>query len=379
MDGSDPGLAGGAAVELTQALIQAAQSATQAAQATASVNAAQAQGGGEGSSSGSSKRDLAKLIPRPNSFSPIDREQEVLQWRDWFWGFKQYLLVVDGSYQEEVERIENNLNTEVDWDLLSEPEQQRGRFLYSLLGSLVQGRLMGLIRNVEQFNGYEALRQLLSNCQPNARNRTLSLLQGIMAYPSFKMRTSLLPQILKLEEHYYQYEKLGGKLSPDMKAAILLRSVGGQMKVHLNLALNEGSTYAQIRKAIIAFDNANTKWNEACRCIVILEPYVFRCRPGSYADGGGSSSAERKRQGQVKRKRAEGQEQGQTREGQRQGQRKIRGRRQEWKRERGQREGRKGKEHDRSVLDMRQTRPHVKGLLASTSSGGSNDSELELH
>ena len=106
MDGSDPGLAGGAAVELTQALIQAAQSATQAAQAAASVNAAQAQGGGESSSSGSSKRDLAKLIPRPNSFSPIDREQEVLQWRDWYWGFKQYLLVVDGSYQEEVEKIQ---------------------------------------------------------------------------------------------------------------------------------------------------------------------------------------------------------------------------------------------------------------------------------
>ena len=171
--------------------------------------------------------------------------------------------MVDGSYQEEVDRIENNLNVEVDWDLLSEPEQQRGRFLYSLLGSLVQGRLMGLIRNVEQFNGYEALRQLLANCQPNARNRTLSLLQGIMAYPSFNMRTSLLPQILKLEEHYYQYEKLGGKLSPDMKAAILLRSVGGQMKVHLNLALNEGSTYTQIREAIIAFDNATTKWNES--------------------------------------------------------------------------------------------------------------------
>ena len=91
----------------------------------------------------------------------------------------------------------------------------------------------------------------------------MSLLQGIMAYPSFNMRTSLLPQILKLEEHYIQYEKFGGKLSQDMKAAILLRSVGGQMKVHLNLALNEGSTYSQIREAIIAFDNATTKWNES--------------------------------------------------------------------------------------------------------------------
>ena len=134
MDGSDPGLTGGAAAELTQALIQAAQSATQAAQAAASVNVAQANGGGEGSSSGSLKRDLAKLIPRPSSFSPLDREQEVVQWRDWYWGFKQYLLVVDGAYQEEVERIEENLTAEVDWDLLSEAEQQRGRFLYSLLG-----------------------------------------------------------------------------------------------------------------------------------------------------------------------------------------------------------------------------------------------------
>ena len=130
--------------------------------------------------------------------------------------------MVDGAYQDEVERIEGNLNTEVDWYLLSEAERQRGRFLYSLLGSLVQGRLVGLIRNVENFNGYEALCQPLSNCQPNARNRAMSLLQGIMAYPIFNMKISLLPQILKLEEHYHQYEELGGKLSPDMKAAILI-------------------------------------------------------------------------------------------------------------------------------------------------------------
>ena len=166
-------------MELAQALIQAAQSASQAAQAATTASSAQA-GGGDGSVTGSLKKDLAKLIPRPNSFNPVDREQEVLQWRDWYWGFKQYLLVVDGAYQEEVERIEKDLNAEVDWELLSEAEQQRGHFLYSLLGSLVQGRLIGLVRNVENFNGYEALCQLLSNCQPNARNRTMSLLQGII-------------------------------------------------------------------------------------------------------------------------------------------------------------------------------------------------------
>ena len=34
--------------------------------------------------------------------------------------------------------------------------------IYSLLGSLIQGRLIGLIKNVDNFNGHEALRQRAS-------------------------------------------------------------------------------------------------------------------------------------------------------------------------------------------------------------------------
>lgn len=59
------GMAG--APELAQALINAAQPAAQAAQA---AQAASSSSGG----SGILKKDLAKLIPRPSSFSPADRE-----------------------------------------------------------------------------------------------------------------------------------------------------------------------------------------------------------------------------------------------------------------------------------------------------------------
>ena len=249
---------------LAQAVIAAANAAAQAAQAAASSGGTAGPGAeGAGGSQGVLKRGLAKLIPRPGAFNPTDREQEVLQWRDWYWTVEQYLVVVDAAFQDELEKLEANLTTEIDWELLDEGEQQRSRFLYSLLGSLVQGRLTGVIKNVEKFNGMEALRQLLMNCQPQARNRTMNLLQGIMSYPSFNMKSSLLPQILKLEEHYVQYERLGGKLSPDMKSAVLLRAVSGQMKTQLNLTLNEGSSYNKIREAIIAFDTATTKWNES--------------------------------------------------------------------------------------------------------------------
>ena len=66
-------------------------------------------------------------------------------------GLKQYLVVVDGSFQEEIERIEESMSNEVDWDLMSKAEQERSRFLYSLLGSLVQERLIGVVKNVENF------------------------------------------------------------------------------------------------------------------------------------------------------------------------------------------------------------------------------------
>lgn len=49
-------------------------------------------------------------------------------------------------------------------------------------GFYMQGRLLSLVRNIDKSNGLEALRQLVMNCQPKARNRIMSMLQGIMGY-----------------------------------------------------------------------------------------------------------------------------------------------------------------------------------------------------
>ena len=35
------------------------------------------------------------------------------------------------------------------------------------------------------------------------------------------------------------------------------------MKTHLNITLNEGSSYNKIRESILAFDTATTRWNES--------------------------------------------------------------------------------------------------------------------
>ena len=95
----------------------------------------------------------------------------MLQWRDWFWSLKQYLVVVGSAYQDEIAKLGENLLQEMDWELMDGKEQERSRSLYSLLGGLAQGRLIGAIKNVDNYNGHEALRQLLMNCQPQARTR----------------------------------------------------------------------------------------------------------------------------------------------------------------------------------------------------------------
>ena len=109
---------------------------------------------------------------------------------------------------------------------------------------------MEWIKNMSNYNGFEALGQMLLNCQPQARNRAMNLLQGIMAHPKINMKFLILPQLLKLEEHFTQYERLGGKLPPDMRAAVLLKAISGPLKTHLNMMLNEGSSYAKIREAV---------------------------------------------------------------------------------------------------------------------------------
>ena len=180
------------------------------------------------------RRNSANSFRNLRCLAPGDREQEVAQWRDWYWSLKQYLTVSDNKFEDDIAYVERNSATEVDIDVLEDEDRHRGRFLYSLLSSLLQGRLLSLVRNVDRSNGLETLRQLLENCQPRARNRTMSMLQSIMSYPNFVMKNSIMSQLVRLEEHFVQFEKMGGKLTDEMKSAVVLKCVSGPLKIHLN-------------------------------------------------------------------------------------------------------------------------------------------------
>ena len=119
-----------------------------------------------------------------------------------------------------------------------------------------------LLKSVKDFNGYECYRQLIVSNEPQNKNRSMSLLNAIMNWPSFSNKISLMSQVMKLESAFSEYEKLGSALSEELRSAVLLRCLVGQIKTWIQLQLTDSTTYLQIRESVLSYERSTTKWSE---------------------------------------------------------------------------------------------------------------------
>ena len=203
-----------------------------------------------------------RLLPKPPTFEHTNRESEMAAWREWSWAFEQYVASVDAKFADDIEQLRANPNQAVDPVDFTDTERQRNHFLYSLLSSLLRQRPLLVVRNLTGSNGLEAYRMLIQQNEPVSKNRSMGLLNVIMNWPAFTGKLSLMQQLLRLEHAFAEYEKLGTKLNEDLKTAILMRSLTGQLKVWLQLQVNESTTYAKVREMVLLYDSSTTKWSE---------------------------------------------------------------------------------------------------------------------
>ena len=243
--GSQQGIDG---ATLALRMVQAAEAA--AAAANAAVNRPDAQ-----------RNDWYKMLPKPGNFDPKDREAELSSFRDWWWSVEQYLDAVDAEYLAHFDVIRQNLDTAIVMTTLTAEQHRRGTFLYGLLASLLKGRTLMMLKGIERGNGFEAVRQLFKTCQPSSRNRALGLLHLLMKWPEFDMKVAMLPQILKLEDSFREYERIAGALSGELKFAVLMKCIGGQLKTYLNMTIQDTTTYENLRESILQYDQATIKWS----------------------------------------------------------------------------------------------------------------------
>ena len=223
--GSQAGQLDGA--QLALRMVQAAESAATAAQAVSTALASQSSSSSSGGLFSGDSSQLYKLLSKPQNFDPSSREQEIAMWREWSWSFEQYLASLDSHYPEELKVIRGNLGTEIDQSVQDDKERQRGTFLYGLLSGVLRQRPLMLLKQVPNSNGFEAYRQLCAANEPQNKNRT------IMSW-----------------------------LNDELKAAILLRSVTGQLRTWLQLQVSETTTYSNVREHILAYERSTSKWTE---------------------------------------------------------------------------------------------------------------------
>ena len=265
-EGSPTGSATGAGAidgaQLALRMVQAAESAATAAQAVSTALASQSSSSSSGGLFSGDSSQLYKLLSKPQNFDPSSREQEIAMWREWSWSFEQYLASLDSHYPDELKVIRGNLSTEIDQSVQDDKERQRGTFLYGLLSGVLKQRPLMLLKQVSNSNGFEAYRQLIAANEPQNKNRSMSLLSTIMSWQQFNNKSSLLSQIMRLDGAFIEYERLGSKLNDDLKAAILLRSVTGQLRTWLQLQVSETTTYNNVREHILAYERSTSKWTE---------------------------------------------------------------------------------------------------------------------
>ena len=248
---------------LAMRMMQAAESAAAAAQAATQAVAALSTGSTGGHSSGSVQPEWYKVLPKPSTFEPKDREAELSGFRDWWWQVEQYIVAVDSNYGQDLLYIRGHLDEEMPLVEQDPEKTRRSGFLYGLLASLLRQRPLMLLKGIEQGNGMEAVRQLFRTCQPSSRNRSLGLLHVIMQWPSFDMKSALLPQVLKLEDSFKEYEKIAAPLPEEIRFAVLMKVLGGQLKTYLQVTLKDGTSYEDLRESALRYDQSTIRWTQS--------------------------------------------------------------------------------------------------------------------
>lgn len=157
--------------------------------------------------------------------------------------------------------LQSTLRRQWIWSTANAATRERSNKLYGLLAGLLKGRALQTLRAVGNSNGYEAWRQLLLTLRPTNKNRGLALLSAVMGWPSFQMGQAIQPQLLKLEDAFEEARRASVTLQDEIKVAVVLRCISGQLRTHVSLQLNEGMSYAELRECLMKWDRAQQKWS----------------------------------------------------------------------------------------------------------------------
>ena len=118
----------------------------------------------------------AKHLKAPEAWKPQNREEELVQWRDFRFQLINWLAAIDSAYVSEIQTITSSVDSPREISSMAEDTRNRSYKLFSVLCGLLKGRPLALLKQFEESrNGYEGLRILFKEMEPHQRMRSLAL------------------------------------------------------------------------------------------------------------------------------------------------------------------------------------------------------------
>ena len=239
---------------LAEAATSAASAAEKALNMMASATGGSSSSTGDATQSGLSV--ASRVLKNPDCFTGDDP----YAFAAWKFGFCSWLSFGDARYQRGLEAIEKlKPNEEIK---PYSPEQDLSTKLYSILTSYLRGCCVGLVRSLaKQKDGFRLWRALVTEYEPASRQRSLAVAQALASYPSFPTSKTAMENILNYEALVTQFEELSGQTYPEeLKSATLIRCAESKLREHLQLTIGDGTTYGQLREAILGYEKASKSW-----------------------------------------------------------------------------------------------------------------------
>ena len=149
-----------------------------------------------------------KILKPPEAFSPATLEEEVSQWSDWAFTFKNLLAFMDQDFLtdfEEAESQEAEIAMGGSFFRGKDARKTRGLKLYSVLSSYLRNRPLKVLRSVENMNGFEVWRKLTAELEPSSRSRSLAMAQALVGFPAMSKGASLMDYVLTFEKLVSEY------------------------------------------------------------------------------------------------------------------------------------------------------------------------------
>eukprot|EP00435_Cladocopium_sp_Y103_P029774 s3318_g7.t1 len=238
-----------------QGMTSMAEAATRAA-AAAERALERTTAGSSGSNDGLSA--ASRILKAPDVFSGDDP----MLFQQWKQQFTSCLCFGDSRYSEALDALEKKTDAPP-ISAYNADEKDMSQKLFAVLTSYLRGRCAHLVRaEAKTKDGFKLWHTLTHEYMPNTRQRALALAQALSAYPAFGKDKTTLESILAFEQLVIQYEEANGSTYPlELMSATLIRCCQPKLREQLQLAINDESTYKEIRDKVLSFERVSKIWS----------------------------------------------------------------------------------------------------------------------